>query len=277
VKKDQAQSRNTQTQQRILLVFAHKAEAQAFMAGSERLSDSHYSGPSFDICLSGEGRQNVSEVLSAQLSRVSYSKVINLGCVASLTDRYKVMEITEVAVVYQHIHQKAFEYRSFNLDGAFSDSSSFPAICISLQERLKADQAMKEYLSFFADVADRELWAVASVCKRHQIPLAAVKIVSDDTSQSCQSVRDRAQELSLRLYEYLHASTLLETQAIETDPLKDFPFYATLSQKQRLKRLLTFVKADRLQNLVAEIEQKSVSSKQKTSLLISTIEKDFYV
>ena len=66
-----------------LLVFAHFGEAQCFLKDLKKASPL-FCGKDFDVLITGEGRQNVSELLSIILSKQKYEALINYGVCGGL-------------------------------------------------------------------------------------------------------------------------------------------------------------------------------------------------
>lgn len=227
-----------------LLTFAHRGEAQAFLSAENYRpvefifdgllkSDSHY------LLITGEGVQSTSEKAIATLTRFGeeIDEVMNLGVAGSLNEKIKKYDLVWVRTSFAH-HAEKLEFKSFT-----SDSSKAGHDCMTAFARvLNPDE--KKKLSLFADLVDRELWAVASAAHLFKKPFRALKIVSDEMKKEelddiCKFVKAEAPLYSQKLLEEYRKtedqkSSVAKTTVTEGLFSSDRDFYFTVSQERKL-------------------------------------------
>lgn len=230
-----------------LLVFAHRGEAQAFI---QKLSfnpvefpfNGLFKNQTDYLLICGEGLHNAGEKTTAVLSALypGVSAVINIGVAGSLTPKLDKGAHAWIRTAYA---QKAdrIEFKSYT-------STGYDAVdCISAAERVTTF-AMKKSLSAFADLVDRELWAIASAAHLFKKEFLALKLVSDNLLDpvQCEVIKADAPKLSaqlLKLYldkdivgkttsENKKSTTLLNWVIEHPD------FYFTATQGRQLSQFL---------------------------------------
>lgn len=234
-----------------LLTFAHRGEAQAFFeAYSTRPVEFYFDGlfesEHFFILITGEGPHNASEKCIAVASKFSdeIGAIYNIGIAGSLSPKLKKYDLQWIRTAYAH-HAERLEFKSYtsSLKHTQHDCMSAYTRVLSTEERVK--------LSQFANIVDRELWAVASAAHLFKIPFYALKIISDDledhAADICKFVKLEAPLFSKKLLEEFdrHRLMLLNSpNKNETKPAKDHPllndpdFYFTTSQERKLISLI---------------------------------------
>jgi hypothetical protein len=231
-----------------LLTFAHRGEAQVFLKRENYKSisffplqgDSLYENGNEFLLITGEGLQKTTEKAAAVCA--SYHKkishLINFGIAGSLSKELILGEIYSVRTVY-----KEDEFHSFTTRASFG-ASHFD--CISALERVVNDKKAAK-LGCFAQIVDRELWAIGSVASLFKIPFQSYKLIADHcccSQTSCFDLREKAQSFSEKIYDYFCQN--LKSEEIErqrilaiSEKKVQIPegFYATVSQSQKLENL----------------------------------------
>ena len=234
-----------------LLVFAHRGEAQAFFNEWNFLPiDFHFNGlfknNKYFLLITGEGPKEASEKTVATLScfKNEITEIINIGIAGSLGPQLKVGDTAWVRSSYAQNAERC-EFKSFT-------SKFHTGIdCITAYSRI-TNQIDRKMLSAFADIVDREFWAIASAAHLFKIDALALKLISDDIESvdMCQLIKDEAPTLSKKLFTtYLQFEEKSEAQKpitqliIKSDTLKDYllshpKFYFTISQSRKLAKIL---------------------------------------
>jgi len=196
---------NTQfSKQKTLLAFAHRGEANAFLKQGRfqplpfSLKGLYDSGCEM-LLLTGEGIHPVMEKLEAVCSAFhqNISEIINLGIAGSLNDEIVLGEIYAIRKIFR-------EGAAPNSFPAFrSSDDTAETNCITAEKRV-LEKSSAARLAPFAPVVDRELWAIASVCSRFNLPFRSYKLISDRAGEGIETpnIKRRAAEYSARLYEY---------------------------------------------------------------------------
>ncbi|MCS6837404.1 MAG: hypothetical protein NZ480_01035 [Bdellovibrionaceae bacterium] len=187
---------------KVLLSFAHYGEAQFFFSDpylSLQVDPQYpffWRGKGFDLVLTGEGLWDAFYRLGLVLScyRSSYSYILNLGICGSLIPEFKVGDVVAVDTSYLWYHGE-WEGISFcrmregdgvacgdRINGKWVD-------CVTHPQRV-VEASYKRVLGGYAEIVDRELWAIGFLGNRYHLPWLSIKIVSDDVSNdtSCSLV-----------------------------------------------------------------------------------------
>lgn len=199
---------SSKTSQKTLLVFAHRGEAEAFLkqGGFKSLPFSFKGLYEFEremLLLTGEGIHSVIEKLPAVCAafRQNISEIINLGIAGSLSDE---IELGEIYAIRKILREGAAP-NSFPVFRSADDTAQTD--CITAEQRV-LEKSYAARLAPFAPVVDRELWGIASVCSRFNLPFRSYKLISDRAGEDAKTpdIKRRAAEYSARLYEYYCAS-----------------------------------------------------------------------
>jgi hypothetical protein len=265
-----------------LLTFAHRGEAQAFLADEnfkpvEFIFDGLLKSESHYLLITGEGTQSASEKTIATLTRFGeeISEVINLGVAGSLSNKIKKFDLVWVRTAYAH-HAERLEFKSFT---SLSEKTSVD--CMSAFTRV-LNYEEKTKLALFADLVDRELWAIASAAHLFKKGFRALKIVSDDLSASgadiCQFVKEEAPLYSEKLLEeYKNRPPVIARKDKKTaEGLRlDSDFYFTVSQERKLQatleglRLLGTTEEKLLKDpFITSLKEQEILPKERTRLLL---------
>jgi nucleoside phosphorylase len=233
-----------------LLTFAHRGEAQAFFSAYnfkpvEFFFDGLFESEFFYLLITGEGPHNASEKTVSVLAKLadSIDEVFNLGVAGSLTLKFKKNDLVWIRSAFAH-HAERLEFKSYTspLKKAQNDCMTAYTRVLSREERNK--------LSLFANIVDRELWAVASAAQLFKLPFYAVKIISDDSTDNCEDickfVKEEAPRFSEKLLcefqDFYKTEPKIKITPNPNDLLHDPDFYFTTSQERRLTSLLTSLK-----------------------------------
>ncbi len=189
--------RNALSTGRPLLVFAHKGEAQTFLAHFKaspiRLPSLDqielFECPQLFILITGEGRvgacQKLSDVFDA-LQR-DISKVINLGVAGALTPELPLGTVVLVNNIY------AFEGPVIQCSPAKCTSARAPRIIANLftsDKRILAASDASE-LAKLAPLVDREAHGLAQTSQLYNLPFTSLKVISDLPWQASEAISDR--------------------------------------------------------------------------------------
>ncbi len=265
-----------------LLVFAHRAEAQTFLKQANYRSLESKSYPIYKnadsyLIISGEGIFNALECTIATLSKFEdISVVYNFGVAGALDDQSEIDSIVEVRTCYAIINE-VVEFKSFTA------SSKSKLDCITSSSRaLDKEKASK--LSPFANIVDRELWAIAKASSNFSLDFRAFKLISDEPYKEeskasiCEVIKDKAEYYSDKLYkEYLN---IIDQPIVESkfviEEYKDL--YFTISQYRSYSTLMTqlLTKYDSEEDILKLVEVDKIITldilpKQRTSILLEKL------
>ena len=259
-----------------LLVFAHRAEARVFLKKMDFTPlplpfEGAYERDKEFLIITGEGIQEATQKLSS-ICAVFYKKitsVINLGIAGTLDDSLCLEKIYTIRTCYGEDEFKS--YSSFLPD----DSSLMD--CISSKRRVH-EKIHAYHLSCFADLVDREAWAVGSVCSLFKIPFFCFKLASDRANASCSSVKENGDVFGRQLYEYYEGLTLPKREKTSVFYPGD-EFYFTTAQKRIYQKLIVKLQLKynkNQKNLLedagwSEIGKTHKTPKQRTSCLIDNL------
>lgn len=188
----------------ILLVFAHRGEAQAFLKGRNfRAVDFAFSGVFQSekemLLLCGEGLPAAQQRVAAFLNAFgkNLSRVVNLGIAGSLSDSLKPGEIYPIRTVYRE-PEGGPAFPSFR-----SAEPEAQTDCVSAAKRVLT-RGYAQRLAPFAPIVDRELWAIASLCADYNLPFLAYKLISDRAGVDTSTVDFKAcaRQFSEQLYKF---------------------------------------------------------------------------
>jgi len=257
-----------------LLTFAHRGEAKAFFREFPfkpinfafeglYLSEGHY------LLITGEGIQATSEKLSAVLGAFKeIESIFNLGVCGALDENFNEGEIHPIRTCYMEKNSK-MEFKSFstpNIDGLD---------CVSAHQRV-LDTGYAKYLSYFAPLVDREVWAIGSVCSLFKKSFYSYKYISDnaDGEEICQVVSVKAEKISEALLNYFLRLKYPDKIKKIIPEFKGLHF--TTSQKRLYSSLIKKFKIkgmplDKIVNLY-EINALPLSPKQKAARVLKEMQ-----
>ena len=227
-----------------LLVFAHRAEAATFLKQGnfksiESSTQSLYKNNEDYLLICSEGvlsaLENVSTVLG-ELPRPP-KKVLNYGIAGSLNTKVELDAIIEVRTFYAQI-EETVEFKSY------STLSKEKYDCITSSQRI-LDSLKAHKLSCFAQLVDREGWAIARACSNSNVEFSSYKLISDmalehnEDSPVCEIVKENAEIYSDKLWRHFSS---LETNTFQEESLlidQNKALYFTVSQYRNYKSLLS--------------------------------------
>lgn len=231
----------------ILLVFAHRGEAQSFFDQWDfKPVDFIFSGlfksRDYYLLLTGEGPREASEKTVATLSLIhpEISKIINLGVAGSLTPKLKLHDLLWVRTSFAD-HAEKLEFKSF------TSSHHTHIDCMTAWSRVTSKEKKQE-LTSFADIVDRELWSIMSAGQLFKKEVLSLKIISDesDSTDICKLVKEEAPLLSRKLLDEFINYQNINKPFVYEETKEDFSqyflghdyLYFTTSQKRKLETLL---------------------------------------
>lgn len=273
----------------ILLVFAHRGEAQSFFDQWEfKPVDFIFSGlfksRDYYLLLTGEGPREASEKTVATLGLIhrDISKIINIGVAGSLSAKLKLHDLVWVRTSFAD-HAEKLEFKSF------TSSHHSHVDCMTAWTRITSKERKQE-LSSFADLVDRELWSIMSAGQLFKKDVFSLKIISDesDSSDICKLVKEDAPLLSRKLLEafleYQEFSKEFVYKEENTDFIDYFLghdyLYFTTSQKRKLEGLLKGFKIKQnlskdelivLTNEIINEHKENRSAKDIAKILLTTL------
>jgi len=263
-----------------LLTFAHKNEAAAFFHFHhfQPVANTHdlYSDGNHYLLITGEGLWDSLTKILLTLSHIEkqsqkISCLFNLGVAGSLRGIHKKFEAYQVRTAYAAMSLEKPEFHSYSA-GQLSCENTYPLIdCLSFHGRVLTS-AHKQLLAPFADIVDREAWAVGKAACAYQLPWYSLKVLSDELQEEniCNLVQEQAHNFSQKLY---HAwKSALPLSLKKESALDEFlEIFLPLLQTKQI--YLTFSQRHQAQDFVQRIlAQENIS----TSTLLSEIPFDLW-
>ena len=181
-----------------LLVFAYLKEATAFIDELKLKKEDIYQKNLYlkkDLLLlvTDEGVSNVITNLTSILAQYKdeISCIINLGVAGRLDPRIDINNCYEVNIV-------TMGDRSYKLEAGINTVS-----CVTSHYMVSNPTEAKE-LYKIAQIVDMELWAIKDVANSFNIPVKAVKCISDDAWEqiSPDQIKKNAKFYSEQLFDY---------------------------------------------------------------------------
>jgi nucleoside phosphorylase len=181
-----------------LLVFAYLKEATSFIDGldlkKENISlNNVFSKKDILLLITDEGVSNVITQLTSILdaNKKSITRVLNFGVAGRLDSKLSINECYEVNVV-------TMGEKSYNLETVSPGIS-----CITSHYMVSNPNEAGE-LSRLAQIVDMELWAIADVALAFNVPVRAVKCISDDAWKQTppEEIKKNAKFYSEQLFDY---------------------------------------------------------------------------
>jgi hypothetical protein len=215
--------------------MAHRGEAQEFLKYFSMKQDSEYSNlysnSDLFLLISGEGPFEVLTKLPYVLGKFEITSIVNIGIAGSLCQQVKKGEIYEIRTVYAFSNNKPrFE--------SFTGKTDSLLDCITTEDRVLSTKFAME-LAPFANIIDREAWAITKVAKEFRKPVTIYKLISDIAGDetSCFDLKERAKEFSASMLDYfLKKNFDKETPTIDEKRIS-FPFHISFTQKKRAEKL----------------------------------------
>ena len=197
----------------ILLTFAHRPEARAFLhffkelKSTSKQSNLYLSNDNqLGLLITGEGYFPAAIELTHTISNhKDIRHIINLGVAGALTPDQEVGDIYMGRTSYlaKSGELKKMEFKSFELkrivpEIIVSDIITSPDRVLNPEE--------KSFYANFGELIDRELWGLSNVAHKFNIPISSVKIISDGISQEnfCEIVKLKADKFSNDLLHFFN-------------------------------------------------------------------------
>lgn len=166
----------------ILIIIAHKGEAKSFLEyfQLEKISFSfpglfRNEAKGIYLLLTGEGHYQALERTTAVLSfyQDKFSKILNLGICGQISKQteFKIMDPLRIKNSFFTDHPKSYTLVEGDID------------CVTSKTRIE-NEKQADALSQLAPLVDCELWGIARACTLFNLPLQAIKIVSDSPVQN---------------------------------------------------------------------------------------------
>ena len=188
----------------LLLTIAHKEEGSVFIERKHTLPVEFsfpglYRSEDQLLLLTGEG---VTSTLKKVHSVLEYfgnkiDRVINIGIAGSLRSDLQINQFYGIRKVFYepYLQNPEKTYSTGNERAAFD--------CITSFQTVKSNEYARQ-LAMFAQIVDRELWAMAHICKSFNLPFSAYKLISDQAVEQTdqEAIRRKAKEYSLHLFDF---------------------------------------------------------------------------
>lgn len=230
-----------------LIVIAHRGEAQEFikfysMKPMETISNLYQSSPDKEktlLLVCGEGIFEVFTKLPYILGKFAVTQIYNLGIAGSLNATTLPGSMIEVRTSYNFSNSKV-QFESFT-----GSQSSSVLDCITTDQRVLSDDFANR-LKPFADIVDRELWAIAKIAKNQKIPLRSFKLISDvaGNNTNCFDLAAMAKEFSSKMLDHFLVINQQEqdkgnSKVQQECSRTELPFHASFTQTKRIEKLVT--------------------------------------
>ena len=258
----------------LLITMAHRGEAQEFIKQlslkPEKNNTFIFKNDSVMLLLTGEGPYEVFTKLPYVIGKYEVDNIINLGIAGSLNKDLEINKIYPIRTSYSYSNKPRFE--------SFTTKTNSLIDCITTDERVLSDSYASQ-LKPFAQIVDRELWAIAKVAKQFDVPLHAYKLISDiagDTTQ-CFDLKQRAKEFSNLMFDFYKNINYQDHNYTRDEEIQDkiqLPFHASFTQYKRIEKLLA--KLDSNQELLitefSNVNSNELNDKNKANNFISFLE-----
>lgn len=176
----------------ILIITALRTEADPFISELRLRPNKEirglYTSPSISVLHAGVGKNISYHKINMSITHCEPNEIINIGCAGALSGQ-KHGEIYEISLCMHHKNP----LQTFHLP---TKNIFHPARLITVSEPALTPQSRKT-LTPFADIVDMECASIAEICIKNEITLFAVKVISDATHDTDESIiRLRIRELS---------------------------------------------------------------------------------
>lgn len=291
-----------------LLVAAHKGEVAPFIAASKAfIQDStdplgikrgrffKNESASYDIFICGEGRQKATENLGLFLGQDfdKYQSLYSIGFSGALHlgERCELGKVYKVGSSFAQKSGEEMEYRSFSVS---ERKNKYFRDVVTALGRVDSKKPYFETLGNFADLVDRETWAIGSLAYRCKLRFYGARLVSDlCLAGSCNTVRMHQVDFAESLFDFVkkHLEEIEKVDAqsdVSGKSLKNcFPeltesnnFYFTHSMRERLHSLqfTCVISGDHTLRTVSKLAEslavnENLSRKQRSLTLLAEMEK----
>lgn len=255
-----------------LISIAHLGEAQSFIRQLKlkKIDNYCYQGENTILIITGEGPSEVFCLLPFYIAKYLPSRIINFGIAGALDKSIQIEKIYSIQTTYGHM-EKSPRFQSFT--SADNDATKD---CITCEMRI-FDNNFAKHLSSFAEIVDREVWAVGKVAKKFKIPFYAYKMISDYAGEetSCFDLKERAKYFSDSLVNH-YLSNVLTLEAAKNNMEDDFNFHLSFTQKKSLHKLMNKLNLNtkNINNIFNELKEQNPKKREKelASVLIKKLQ-----
>jgi len=183
-----------------LLTFAHRGEAQHFLKVDNYQSVEFsfkglYKNKENYLLITGEGIESTNIKMEVVLEHIGSEilGVINIGIAGALVNNLELETIHCVNLILKEDESKVF----------YSSNKRLALSCISALNRVH-NIDYRNKLTQKAQIVDRELWTIADVCSRYNIPVSSIKLISDYAGKAIDTKRiiQKAKNYSKNLYDF---------------------------------------------------------------------------
>lgn len=248
-----------------LICMAHRGEAQEFLKNLDMSTqDSKFHlGETESLLITGEGPFEVLALLPYYIAKYGIKEIVNYGIAGSLSPKLEIGEIYSIRTTYAYGLNKP-RFQSFSTASSSQSTSYSMLDCITTEQRVLSDSFAKE-LDSFAEIVDRELWAIGKVASTYKIPFKAFKLISDyaGNSTNCFDLKKMAKTFSQRMF-YFHKEQHFTPKELPCQQELNLPFKASFTQTKRIESLIKKLQNDL--NPLALLEEASLSTNQSFQL-----------
>ncbi len=268
----------------LLLCFAHRAEARAFLQEfkNKLLFDNfyklstQYQGLELYLLITGEGLNDSMTSLSFILGRhPEINEIINYGVCGLLRKDTAVKkdDLVAVATVYADSASEGPKKHKMSFKSFTLESKSEKALDLVTTTERVLDRDKADFLDNFAPLVDRELWAQAFCAHKLGVKLSSYKVISDYADgEICQQVKDDAPQWSDTLLR--HFINFCNSPKVEKSSQSSYldlflqeseGFHITLSQERALERILQahHIKGNDFSDLKDKINFEDLTTQKK--------------
>ena len=254
----------------ILLTFAHRPEAKAFLNYFNTLK-AHPSQKNLytneklkiSILITGEGFLSSALTLTRALTLMpDILEVINMGVAGALTSVFEVGDIVQAKTAYlgKNAGTKSMEFKSFPLSCLKSDIACYDIVTTE-QRLLSANE--KKYYSHFGEIVDREAWGLAQAAQMQHTSFSSIKIISDtlENEEFCQLVKESADKFSSDLLNFFMENINNEIAPIQIKQESDLEkflyshpkLFLTVAQKNIITKFSKKIKLS--ETIIEDLDQ----------------------
>jgi hypothetical protein len=258
--------------------MAHRGEAQEFLRSLDLApTDSRfYLGAETSLLITGEGPFEVMSLLPFYIAKYEIKEILNYGIAGSLNKELEVGAIYPIRTAYAYGLDKP-RFQSFTAD---PNNLTSKLDCITTEQRVLTD-AYAQTLDSFAQIVDRELWAIGKVANTYKIPFKSFKLISDLAGETtkCFDLKQMAEQYSKELFEFHQNNEVHFVEHKHTALDLDLPFKASFTQTKRIENLYnklndSFEMNELIEEAItkSELASQNIHSKAMANNFISFLE-----
>ncbi|MAX65397.1 MAG: hypothetical protein CME66_00520 [Halobacteriovoraceae bacterium] len=257
-----------------LICIAHRGEAQQFIQALKlkTRNNEFYHNHDLALLITGEGHLEVMTKLPYYIAQYDFQEIINYGIAGALNKKLEIKTLYPIRTSYAYFGNKPI-FHSYPVM-----ASTRHLDCISSDKRVLNNEDADQ-MSAFADLVDRELWAIGKIARQYKLPLRAYKLVSDYANEQtqCFELKNQAKEYSQIMLEHFNQNkNQAQIPAIKKSQQLDLSFHTSFTQTKRLETLQQKLDPQSIAYALEELEKeesfKKLKDKQKANKLISKLE-----